>query len=57
MLGTCTRSPVALGLDESSRPTANIDSDNAAPAIGPASDMSTFVLRSGRTDLNYKTSD
>ena len=53
MLGTCTKSPVVSEFDESSRPTANIEQDSIAPANGPASDMSTFVLLSGRMDLNY----
>lgn len=57
MLGTCTNSSVALGLDERRRPTENIDNDSAKPANGPASEMSTFVLRSGRMDLNCKTSE
>lgn len=54
MLGTCTKSPAASGFDESSKPTENIAQDSAAPAKGPASEMSTFVLRSGRIDLNYR---
>lgn len=53
-LGTCTKSPAASGFDDSKRPTANIEKDNAAPENGPASETSTFVLRSGRMDLNYK---
>lgn len=52
-LGTCTNSPAAVGFVESSRPTANIEKESTAPAKGPASEMSTFVLRSGRIDLNY----
>lgn len=52
MLGTCTKSPAAPGFDESNSPTANIEKDRAAPATGPAIDMSTSVLRSGRIDLN-----
>ena len=52
-LGTCTKSPVVSGFDERRRPTANIENDNTAPAKGPASDMSTCVLLSGRMDLNY----
>ena len=54
MLGTCTKSPAATGFDEISRPTANIEKERAAPANGPAREMSTFVLRSGIIDLNYK---
>lgn len=54
MLGTCTRSPAASGVDESNKPTANIENDNTAPANGPAIEISTFVLRSGRIDLNKK---
>lgn len=32
----------------------NIDKDNEAPANGPDKEISTFVFRSGRMDLNYK---
>lgn len=52
MLGTCTRSLAASGLVDRNRPTANMETESAAPANGPASEMSTFVLRSGRIDLN-----
>lgn len=52
MLGTCTKSPATSGFDERRRPTANIENDSTAPAKGPASDMSTCVLLSGRIDLN-----
>lgn len=55
MLGTCTKSPATSGFDERRRPTANIENDSTAPAKGPASDMSTCVLLSGRIDLNYTT--
>lgn len=55
MLGTCTKSPAASGFDESNKPTQNIENDSTAPAIGPAAEMSTFVLRSGRIDLNYRS--
>lgn len=55
MLGTCTKSPAASGLDERRRPTANIENDSTAPAKGPESDTSTCVLLSGRMDLNYNT--
>lgn len=54
MLGTCTISAAASGFDESSSPTANIESDSVAPANGPAREMSTFVFLSGRIDLNCK---
>lgn len=54
VLGTCTKSAATSGFDESSSPTLNIEKDNAAPANGPASEISTFAFWLGRIDLNYK---
>lgn len=54
VLGTCTKSAATSGFDERSSPTVNIEKDNAAPANGPASEISTFAFRLGRIDLNYK---
>lgn len=54
VLGTCTRSPKPDGFDESAKPTQNIENESAAPAKGPANEISTMVFRSGRIDLNYR---
>lgn len=57
MLGTSTKSLAPAGFEESNKPTENIEKESAAPARGPAIDMSNIVFLSGRMDLNYRMDD
>jgi len=56
-LGTSTKSFAPTGFEESSKPTKNIEKESAAPATGPAIDMSNIVFLSGRMDLNYRSNN